>query len=113
MSKKWHKNRRKGGNCEMEILGNLEKIGETLSEKGKEAVDKAKVLAEIASLKGQVNTCEEVIRQNYLEIGRTYYEACHESPDALFEKQCRAIDNARYGISELQAKIEELKEKKN
>lgn len=97
----------------MEFLGNLEKIGETISVKGKEAVDKAKVLAEIANLKGQVNTCEEVIKQNFLEIGRAYYEGHHEMLEASFEKQCRAIDNARHGISELQAKIEELKEKKN
>lgn len=96
----------------MEFLGNLEKIGETLSVKGKEAVDKAKVLAEIANLKGQINTCEEVIKQNYLEIGRAYYEARHEMPEVSFEKQCRAIDNARNGIKELQEKIDVLKEKK-
>lgn len=97
----------------MEILGNLEKIGETISVKGKEAVDKAKVLAEIVNLKGQINTCEEVIRQNHLEIGRAYYEAHREMPEAPYEKQCRAIDNAKKGIKELQAKIEELKENRN
>lgn len=97
----------------MEFLGNLEKIGETISVKGKEAVDKAKVLAEIANLKGQINTCEEVIRQNYLEIGRAYYEDHREMPDGSFEKQCRAIDNARNGIEELRKKVEELKEKKS
>lgn len=95
----------------MEFLGNLEKMGETISIKGKEVVDKAKVLAEIANLKGQINTCEEVIKQNYLEIGRAYYETHREMPEVSFEKQCRAIDNAKNGMKELQAKIEELREK--
>ena len=47
----------------MEIL---EKIGDTISEKGKEAADKAKEIAEIVSLRGQIATCEEVIKKNYM-----------------------------------------------
>lgn len=87
----------------------LEKVGSTISSKGKEAVDKAKVLAEIASLKSQIATCEEVIKNNYLEIGKQYYEEYSETPDAPFGKQCTAIDNARNGIRELQMKIDELR----
>jgi len=34
----------------------FEKIGETISVKGKEAVDKAKVMADIAGLRGQIAT---------------------------------------------------------
>lgn len=89
----------------------LEKIGDTISSKGKEAMDKARVLAEIASLKGQISTCEEVIKKNYLEIGKGYFEAYHEAPDALFEKQCDAIANAGKGISALQEKINALRDK--
>ena len=87
----------------------LEKMGETISAKGKAAVDKAKVLAEIASLKSQVAACEEVIKKNYLEIGKRYYEEYSFMAEAPFEKQCEAIRNAKNGVNELQAKIEELK----
>ena len=45
----------------------IEKIGDTISAKGKEAADKAKELAEIASLKSQIGTCEEIIKKNYME----------------------------------------------
>ena len=38
----------------------IEKIGDTITEKGKVAADKAKELAAIANLKSQISTCEEV-----------------------------------------------------
>nr|WP_318684017.1 hypothetical protein [uncultured Acetatifactor sp.] len=87
----------------------IEKIGDTISAKGKEAADKAKELAEIASLKSQIGTCEEIIKKNYMEIGRLYYEEYGNEQDAPFEKQCRYIRNAETGIRELQEKIKKLK----
>lgn len=87
----------------------FEKIGDTISAKGKEAADKAKDLAEIASLKSQISTCEEVMKKNYLEIGRLYYEQYADVPDAPFEKQCKAIKNAKNGVEDLQQKIKEIK----
>ena len=87
----------------------LEKIGDTISEKGKEAADKAKEIAEIASLKSQIATCEEVIKKNYLEIGKLYYELYGDMAEEDFAKQCKAIKNARNGVEELQKKINEIK----
>lgn len=87
----------------------LEKLGDTITCKGKEAADKAKELAEIASLRSQISTCEEIIKKNYMEIGKLYYEQYSDMPDAPFEKQCRAIRNARTGVEELQEKIKEIK----
>lgn len=94
----------------------MDKLGETLATKGKEAADKAreaadraKELAEIARLKSQLATCEEVRKKNYMELGRLYYETYGEAPEALFEKQCRAIFNAEKGIKDLKEKIEDLK----
>lgn len=87
----------------------FEKLGDTIFAKGKEVADKAKDTAEILSLKSQISTCEEVIKKNYLEIGRLFYEQYGENPDAPFKKQRNAIKNARVGVSELQAKIDQLK----
>ncbi len=87
----------------------LEKIGDTISSKGKDVAHKARVLAEIAKLKGQISTCEEVVRNNYLEIGRLYCEEYGNVPDAPFGKQCQAVLNAERGKKELQERIEELK----
>jgi len=87
----------------------IEKLGDTISTKGKEAVDKAKELAEIASLKSQIATCEEVIKKNYMEIGRIYYEQYGDMPEAPFEKACRSIKNAKCGVEELQSQIKDIK----
>lgn len=87
----------------------FEKLGDTISAKGKEVADKARDTAEILSLKSQISTCEEVIKKNYLEIGRLFYEQYGENPDAPFEKQRNAIKNARIGATELRDKINQLK----
>lgn len=87
----------------------LEKIGDTISTKGKEAADKAKELAEIANLRSQIATCEEVIKKNYMEIGKLYYELYGDMSEESFAKQCRAISNARRGVDELQKRINEVK----
>lgn len=87
----------------------FEKLGDTISSKGKEVADKARDTAEILSLKSQISTCEEVIKKNYLEIGRLFYEQYGEAPEAPFAKQCKAVRNARVGVRELQAKIDQLK----
>ena len=78
----------------------IEKIGDTITEKGKVAADKAKELAAIANLKSQISTCEEVMKKNYLEIGKIYFEQYSET-----------IKNSQRAIADLQEKIEQLKTK--
>lgn len=87
----------------------IEKLGDTIAIKGREAADKAKELAEIANLKSQIATCEEVMKKNYMEIGRMYMELYGDMPEEPFEKQCRAIKNAKTGVEALQEKIREIK----
>ncbi len=89
----------------------IEKIGDTITEKGKEAADKAKELAAIANLKSQISTCEEVMKKNYLEIGKIYFEQYSDMPEPPFEKQCETIKNSQRAIADLQEKIEQLKTK--
>lgn len=87
----------------------LEKLGDVITTKGQEAVDKAKDVAEIANLKSRISTCEDVIKKNYMEIGKLYYEKYGNMPDADFQKPCRSIANARNGMEKLQEKIKEIK----
>ncbi len=87
----------------------FERLGDTISSKGKEVAGKAKETAEIMNLKSQISTCEEVIKKNYLEIGRLYFEHHGDDPEELFAKQCNAVKNARNGVAELQDKIDRLK----
>lgn len=87
----------------------LNKLGDTLSVKGKEVADKAKETAEIVRLKGQISTCEDVIKKNYMEIGKLYFENYGDEPAEEFKRQCNAIKNAKHGVDELQDEIKALK----
>lgn len=87
----------------------FEKLEDTVSAGGRKVADKAKTLAEIATLKGQIATCEDIIKKNYQEIGKLYYEEYSDVPEAPFEKQCKAIADAERGVRELKDKIDMLK----
>lgn len=87
----------------------INKVEKTVTAKGRVLADKAKEAAEIASLKSQIGTCEEVIKKNYAEIGRLYFETYGEDPQEPFSKQCRAIQNAKKGVQELEQKIKDIK----
>lgn len=99
-----HVNRKEADNMDF-----IEKLGDTITTKGKEAADKAKEMAEVVNLKSQISTCEEVIKKNYMEIGKIYFEQYGDMPEEPFEKQCRAIRNAKNGVEDLQRQIREIK----
>jgi len=87
----------------------IEKLGDTISAKGKEVADKAKELAEIANLKSRITTYEDVIKKNYAEIGRIYYEQYGDMPEEPFEKACSSIKKAKEDVADLQSQIKEIK----
>lgn len=88
----------------------FEKIGESVFMAGKQVKSKAKEVADIASLKTQVSTCDEVIRKNYIAIGKAYYDKHKDEEDAEFVKQCTAIKNAEAGKKRL---LDEIEARKN
>ena len=91
----------------------FEKVGETITIVGKEAVDKTKSFAEIANLKSQIHACDEVIKKNYGEIGSIYYDNFGSNPEEIFVKQCKAIANAEEAKVALEEQLKELKEQKS
>lgn len=86
----------------------FDKVSDVIAEKGSRIAGKAKETAEIVSLKNQIATCEEVIKKNYAEIGKLYYER-HRGEDESFQKQCLAIENAKKGVAELRKKIDDIR----
>ncbi|MCH5250888.1 MAG: hypothetical protein J1E98_13185 [Lachnospiraceae bacterium] len=91
-----------------DIRSFVSKVGETVSVKGKEVTDKAKDFAEKANLKSQIKTCEDVIKKNYIEIGKLYYELHASDPEADYEEYFRAIENAKNAINDLEDKISQI-----
>lgn len=85
-------------------------IGDVLSNKGKEAADAAKKLAEIANLKAQISSGEAEVRKNCRKLGEAYYEAYKVSEVTCeFEEELQAVRDAAQTVAELQKKLNALR----
>lgn len=87
----------------------VNKIGETITAKGKEVTNKAKDMAEIVQLKNRIRACEDTIKKNYIEIGKRYYELHASQPEEHYAEQCIAINNAQDNIANLEQRIKDIK----
>lgn len=87
----------------------FDKVERTMTETGQGISRKAKELAEITRLKNMLHTCEEVVDQNYREIGKAWYEAHGDEEDGDYAQQCRAIRDAENGIQALQQQLDAVK----
>ena len=115
-------------------MDKIETVKAVVVNRGRALADKAKELTEVAKLKAQIMSCEEIIRKNYLEIGKRVFEVYEESQngeeteevvdssvkenedqtlnwEARYRKQCTAIANAKKAIEDLERRSAEQKEK--
>ena len=87
-------------------------IGEKLSISGKKAVDKTKVLAEIAKLTLSVSEEEKKIAEMYAKIGREYVKCFSGSEDCICTDVISEISNSEQKVCSLNERIKNLKGKK-
>lgn len=87
----------------------FDKVGATISSKGRDVAKKAKDLAETTSLNGQINSQEEVITHTFQEIGKAYYEKYGADAANVFPDQCAAITTAYAEIARLKNEIRAIK----
>ena len=73
-------------------------------------VAQSKRLAEIAKLKMDNMSQEDVVKKAYLEIGKLYYAERGLSPDGAYAAACGRITAARAAIESNKARIDELKQ---
>lgn len=85
-----------------------ENLSGTITAKSKEVADKAKNFTDIASLKGQIVSQENVILRLYKEIGREYFAAHKDDVAAEFPEQMEAVKKAEGLIEEMKKKIADL-----
>lgn len=83
----------------------FDKLEKTVTETGQGIGRKAKELAEITRLRNMLHTCEEVIDQNYREIGKRYVEAHKEDDQNEFAEQIKAVLDAKNGAEVLREQI--------
>lgn len=85
------------------------KVGSTISSKGKDVTKKAKEIAEISKLTGQIAVKEESIKGTYIELGKYVYETQKEdAPEEVAEKFA-VIDAAVEEIESLKREVRKLK----
>ena len=87
----------------------FEKFSETISSKSKDVANKAKGLAEVASLTAKISTQESLIDKYFKEIGRFMYEHREEPCDNGLEERYQLVDAAYEEIDRLRAEIRKIK----
>ena len=85
------------------------KVGETITNKGKDVTKKVKDIAEIGNLNGQISVQEEIIQNLYFEMGKMFYEDNKEKEDTPYQEKCQQIKEAYAEIDRLKTAIQNLK----
>ena len=87
----------------------LNKVGSTISSKSKDVTKKAKEIAEISKMSGQIAMKEESIKGTYIELGKYVYEnQKDDAPEEVAEKFA-VIDAAVDEIEKLKREIRKIK----
>ncbi len=87
----------------------FDKVGETISSKSRDVVKKAKDLADVTNLNGQINCQEEIINKAYAEIGKAYFELHKDMADDIYAPQCDTIKAALVKIKQFKADLNYIK----
>lgn len=87
------------------------KLGETLTETGKDVSQKVTDLTEITKLKMEIRSKEDSVRRQFTEIGKQYYELHKDDAEPLFE-EISLINETLQKIEELRGEVAERKGKK-
>ena len=91
------------------MSGFLENVGKIVTEKSRQAVNKASDLTELASIKNEIGSLEKSIKANYEAIGRLYYDVDGKDPHELFKLRCDSITESKERIAELERLSERIK----
>ncbi len=87
------------------------KLGETITETGKDVSQKVTDLTEITKLRMDIRNKEDFVRRQYTEIGKQYYEMHKDDAEPIFE-EVALITETLLKIEELRSGIAERKGKK-
>ena len=86
----------------------FEKLGDTIVSVGKDVTQKAKDVSGIAKLKLDIRSKEDFIKEQYIELGKTYYEA-HKEEEVEDQARFDQITEALEEIERMRLQILELK----
>ena len=87
----------------------LNDLGKKIGGVAEVAADKAKDLAEITKLNYEISATQKQIDTEYMEIGKLIFSQEKDNPDSQVAELCRNIIAAQQTISDLDAKIQQIK----
>lgn len=87
----------------------FEKMSGALAAKSKDVADKAKEVAEVGRLNGQINGQKNAIEKLYLEIGKMIYANREDWSSADLTGQLEQLDFAQAEVARLQQEILRVK----
>lgn len=73
------------------------------------AADRAKKAGRAAKLNMEIHNQKDIIKKNYLEIGKLYYETRKDNPEGFFVQLCQEVSAAEAAIAEAEAEIAAMK----
>lgn len=100
------------GNVKQErnkVMAFFDKIGETLAAKGKDVADKAREMAEVNRLNGQINSQKSMAEKIYTEIGRMVCENRENWRNMDVSEPLERLDSIQTEIVRLQEEILRVK----
>lgn len=86
----------------------LNRLGDTITSVGKDVTQKAKDVSGIAKLKMDIRSREDFVKEQYIQIGKAYYQA-HKGEDVPEKDRFDRIDEALDEIARMELQILELK----
>ena len=69
------------------------------------AATKTKQVSHIAKLNMEISGQKDVAKKAYTELGKLYYEAHHDAPEAGMEQICQQIDMALASVASMEEEI--------
>lgn len=87
----------------------FEKVGETLAARSRDVADKAREMAEVNRLNGQLHTQRSTEEKIYMEIGRMIYENREDWQSVDIADQLERLDSVQEEIAHLQKEILRVK----
>lgn len=87
----------------------LDKVGETLAAKSRDVADKAKEMAEVNRLNGQIHTQKNKAEKIYAEIGKVVYEKREDLEQLDISGRTEELDSIQSEILRLKEEILRVK----
>lgn len=83
----------------------FKKVGETISETGKSVSEKTKQVGNVAKLNAKIISSEHSISENYVILGKYYYDTYKENPDEAIAETVNAVTASIDAIAEMKAQL--------